>query len=230
MSSELFVPLGRVSRRVKNLMRFGLACGVAYIVLIACKPFPLNTMYYGFMVEVAERTMLPACLVLFCMGAARFDSFERVRRNPVDEFRLNTRWLVFSTFVTALPVSVLFVVAGVLRESVSTPQEWTLCAIMSLQLLMMNASVTLFVWLLMNLGIAWGQILPPAIAIPIIADFCLKLMPGDLTRYVFYFWYPIGDSLTLVFIQQVVPFIGYCLLMGIANIAVFNCRDRLRMS
>lgn len=48
MSSELFVPLGRVSRRVKNLMRFGLACGVAYIVLIACKPFPLNTMYYGF--------------------------------------------------------------------------------------------------------------------------------------------------------------------------------------
>lgn len=64
----------------------------------------------------------------------------------------------------------------------------------------------------------------------IIADFCLKLMPGDLTRYVFYFWYPIGDSLTLVFIQQVVPFIGYCLLMGIANIAVFNCRDRLRMS
>ena len=109
MSSELFVPLGRVSRRVKNLMRFGLACGVAYIVLIACKPFPLNTMYYGFMVEVAERTMLPACLVLFCMGAARFDSFERVRRNPVDEFRLNTRWLVFSTFVTALPVSVLFV-------------------------------------------------------------------------------------------------------------------------
>ena len=55
-------------------------------------------------------------------------------------------------------------------------------------------------------------------------------MPGDLTRYVFYFWYPIGDSLTLVFIQQVVPFIGYCLLMGIANIAVFNCRDRLRMS
>lgn len=68
MSSELFVPLGRVSRRVKNLMRFGLACGVVYIVLIACKPFPLNTMYYGFMVEVAERTMLPACLVLFCMG------------------------------------------------------------------------------------------------------------------------------------------------------------------
>lgn len=48
MSSELFVPLGRVSRRVKNLMRFGLACGVAYIVLIACKPFPLNTMYYGY--------------------------------------------------------------------------------------------------------------------------------------------------------------------------------------
>jgi hypothetical protein len=117
-----------------------------------------------------------------------------------------------------------------LKEGMNDLGQWSLCTIMLLQLLMMNASVALLVWLLMNLGIAWGQIMPPVIAIPIIADFCLKPMPGDLTRYAFYFWYPIGDSLVAVLVQQVAPFIGYCILLTMANVAAFDRSDRLELS
>ena len=182
------------------------------------------------MVEIAERVILPANLILFCMGCARFGAFERVRRDPRDEFRLNAAWLVLVASAIAVSAWALFIVANVLKGSLYGPEQWSLCVVMLLQLFMMNISVVLLVWLLMNLGIPWGQILPPAIAIPIIADFCLKLMPGDLTRYVFYFWYPIGDSLVAVLVQQVAPFIGYCILLAMANMAAFNHGDRLRLT
>lgn len=230
MINDLFVPIRRVSVRARRLMWIAVACGSAYYLSVLQQSMPLPVLYRGCMVEIAERVVLPANLILFCMGCARFGAFERVRRNPRDEFHLNAFWLVFVSGVVSVAAWGLFVVANMLKEGMNDLGQWSLCTIMLLQLLMMNASVALLVWLLMNLGIAWGQILPPVIAIPIIADFCLKPMPGDLTRYVFYFWYPIGDSLVAVLVQQVAPFIGYCILLTMANVAAFDRSDRLGLS
>lgn len=230
MSNDLFVPIRRVSVRARRLMWIAAVCALVYYLSVLQQSMPLSMLYRGCMVEIAERVILPANLMLFCMGCARFGAFERVRRDPRDEFRLNAAWLVLVASVIAVSAWALFIVANVLKGSLYEPEQWSLCVVMLLQLFMMNISVVLLVWLLMNLGIPWGQILPPAIAIPIVADFCLKLMPGDLTRYAFYFWYPIGDSLAAVLVQQVAPFIGYCILLAMANMAAFNRSDRLRLT
>lgn len=230
MSNDLFVPIRRVSVRARRLMWIAAVCALVYYLSVLQQSMPLPMLYRGCMVEIAERVILPANLILFCMGCARFGAFERVRRDPRDEFRLNAAWLVLVASVIAVSAWALFIVANVLKGSLYEPEQWSLCVVMLLQLFMMNISVALLVWLLMNLGIPWGQILPPAIAIPIVADFCLKLMPGDLTRYAFYFWYPIGDSLAAVLVQQVAPFIGYCILLAMANMAAFNHSDRLRLT
>lgn len=230
MSNDLFVPIRRVSVRARRLMWIAAVCALVYYLSVLQQSMPLPMLYRGCMVEIAERVILPANLILFCMGCARFGAFERVRRDPRDEFRLNAAWLVLVASVIAVSAWALFIVANVLKGSLYEPEQWSLCVVMLLQLFMMNISVALLVWLLMNLGIPWGQILPPAIAIPIVADFCLKLMPGDLTRYAFYFWYPIGDSLAAVLVQQVAPFIGYCILLAMANMAAFNRSDRLRLT
>lgn len=230
MSNDLFVPIRRVSVRAWRLMWIAAVCALVYYLSVLQQSMPLPMLYRGCMVEIAERVILPANLILFCMGCARFGAFERVRRDPRGEFRLNAAWLVLVASVIAVSAWALFIVANVLKGSLYEPEQWSLCVVMLLQLFMMNISVALLVWLLMNLGIPWGQILPPAIAIPIVADFCLKLMPGDLTRYAFYFWYPIGDSLAAVLVQQVAPFIGYCILLAMANMAAFNRSDRLRLT
>lgn len=230
MSNDLFVPIRRVSVRARRLMWIAAVCALVYYLSVLQQSMPLPMLYRGCMVEIAERVILPANLILFCMGCARFGAFERVRRDPRGEFRLNAAWLVLVASVIAVSAWALFIVANVLKGSLYEPEQWSLCVVMLLQLFMMNISVALLVWLLMNLGIPWGQILPPAIAIPIVADFCLKLMPGDLTRYAFYFWYPIGDSLAAVLVQQVAPFIGYCILLAMANMAAFNRSDRLRLT
>lgn len=230
MINDLFMPIRRVSAHVRGLMWIAAACGLAYYLSVLQQSMPLPVLYRGCMVELAERVILPANLMLFCMGCARFGAFERVRRDPRDEFRLNAAWLALVALSIAVSAWVLFVVANMLKGSLCESGQWSLCVVMLLQLFMMNMSVVLLVWLLMNLGIPWGQILPPAIAIPIIADFCLKLMPGDLTRYAFYFWYPIGDSWATVFVRQVLPFIGYCMLMAMMNMAAFHRADRLRLT
>ena len=230
MSNDLFVPIRRVSVRARRLMWIAAVCALVYYLSVLQQSMPLPMLYRGCMVEIAERVILPANLILFCMGCARFGAFERVRRDPRGEFRLNAAWLVLVASVIAVSAWALFIVVNVLKGSLYEPEQWSLCVVMLLQLFMMNISVALLVWLLMNLGIPWGQILPPAIAIPIVADFCLKLMPGDLTRYAFYFWYPIGDSLAAVLVQQVAPFIGYCILLAMANMAAFNRSDRLRLT
>lgn len=230
MTGELFTPLQRLSSNAKRVMLLAGICGMAYLVSVLQQPFSLLDLYQGCMVEMAERVVLPANLILFCMGCARFGVFERVRRNPADEFRLNAAWSLFVSVAVSLTVWAVFVIANVLKESLTDPRQWTLCAIMLAQLFMMNMSVTLAVWLLMNMGMDWGQVLPPIIVVFIIADFCLKPMAGDLTRYAFYFWYPIGDSWRTVFIQQAVPFLGYCMLMIMANVVAFGRSDRLRLT
>lgn len=230
MTGELFTPLRRLSPNAKSIMCLAGICGMAYLVSVLQQPFSLLDLYQGCMVEVSERVVLPANLILFCMGCARFGAFERVRRNPTDEFRLNALWSVFVSVVVSLIVWCVFIIANVLKESLNDPRQWALCTIMLAQLFMMNMSVTLAVWLLMNMGMDWGQVLPPIIVVFIIADFCLKPMAGDLTRYAFYFWYPIGDSWATVFVRQVLPFIGYCMLMAMMNMAAFHRADRLRLT
>ena len=212
MINDLFMPIRRVSAHVRGLMWIAAACGLAYYLSVLQQSMPLPVLYRGCMVELAERVILPANLMLFCMGCARFGAFERVRRDPRDEFRLNAAWLALVALSIAVSAWVLFVVANMLKGSLCESGQWSLCVVMLLQLFMMNMSVALLVWLLMNLGIPWGQILPPAIWLN-----------------TFYFWYPIGDSWATVFVRQVLPFIGYCMLMAMMNMAAFHRADRLRL-
>lgn len=82
--------------------------------------------------ELAERVILPANLMLFCMGCARFDAFERVRRDPRDEFRLNAAWLALVALSIAVSAWVLFVVANMLKGSLCESGQWSLCVVMLL--------------------------------------------------------------------------------------------------
>ena len=89
MINDLFMPIRRVSAHVRGLMWIAAACGLAYYLSVLQQSMPLPVLYRGCMVELAERVILPANLMLFCMGCARFGAFERVRRDPRDEFHLN---------------------------------------------------------------------------------------------------------------------------------------------
>lgn len=102
MINDLFVPIRRVSVRARRLMWIAVACGSAYYLSVLQQSMPLPVLYRGCMVEIAERVVLPANLILFCMGCARFGAFERVRRNPRDEFHLNAFWLVFVSGVVSV--------------------------------------------------------------------------------------------------------------------------------
>lgn len=184
--------------------------------------------YSGFMRMCAATAVLPMALVVVYLFSVRYDALNRVRRNPYRELQTNIVMLAAVSFMTSAFSTLLFVVIEVIGNGGAVMARlWSSALMMLVQLVMMNVSVGLFVLVLVNSGFSFNHVLPVVITVLLLANWFLLPFAGHLERYVLYFWYPLGSSWSLVTVQQVIPFCGYCIVLVLANGLAFEHTDRL---
>jgi hypothetical protein len=172
--------------------------------------------------------VLPACLMMLYAGSAQYEPFELVRRDPREQLTANLTWSsIVGALGAAAAVLVFFTMEFVVLGQPLTGSAISLILLLAVQNFMMVVSVSLFALLFACLGFPWGQFLPVIIGFMVIARWLLMSLAGDASRYTFYFWYPISPSWSVVAVQQIVPFIGYCVLMSFIDSVAFNRTDRL---
>lgn len=221
-------------RRSSPAMKWGVALisvfAVVYCVVLlhmnSDDPFEFN--YAGFMRSCASTGVLPSFLLFLQAGSIRCKAFDRVRRDPRWELLANTLWMMAANLVAAFVGTSLFAfMECVLMRQTMTPAHVSLLVMMFVQLMMMNGSVALIILFLVNCGLSFGQVTPVAIAFYTVGNWLLTSLRGDAERIIFYFWYPISPLWSIVFVKQVVPFIGYCVLMAMVIVIAFERTDRL---
>lgn len=185
--------------------------------------------YRGFMVDCAARGVLPLALLLQLIGGVRYGVFERCRKDPTRELRDNFIWLVIVSVGSGIWSVVLFGTLEflVLRRSAVDGLLTSVLGMVLVQTVMMVASVSLLVLLLVNCGLSFGQVVPAMLGFFMMAAWLFAPLIGDVTRYVYYFWYPIAPSWSVVAVNQIMPFVGYCVFMRLGNVMAFDRTDRL---
>ncbi|KAA8817759.1 beta-carotene 15,15'-monooxygenase [Bifidobacterium hapali] len=230
MCSDLFHPFRtapRVMRIAVGLVSLiGAVCAVS--LLYGGLAPSLHDDYIGFMRVGATLCSLPPCLIAVGAGSARYGAFERVRRDPRNELRHNLAWLTLMGLLTGACSGVVFALTEfVLLGRPFEPGSLSLTAMLTVQTVMMCVAVSLLVLLLANCGLPFSRTLPVLIAILLLANWMLLPLTGEVTRYVYYFWYPISPYWSDVLVGQVAPFVGWCLLLVVANVVAFGHMDRL---
>lgn len=184
--------------------------------------------YAGFMLSCPTIGVLPEFLMLLYVGSARYSTFELVRRDPRLQLKTNLSWCSLVGITGALYTWLLFVlVEFAIAGQQITSTALSVSLMVPVQIFMMIVSVGLVCLLLSNFGISWGRLLPIVIGFFALSDWLLKPFAGNATRFVFYFWYPVAPYWEFVVMQQIVPFIVYCLVMVLANSSAFGNTDRL---
>ena len=172
--------------------------------------------------------ILPASLTALCIGSAQYRPFELVRRDPREQLRTNLTWVFVVAVLGAVAAALLFcVMEFAVFGQYPSASDWSLALLLFVQTFMMIVSVSLFALLFVCFNIPWGQFLPVIIGVMVLATWLLAPLAGNATRYALYFWYPVSQAWAVVAVQQIVPFIGYCLLMSLVDSAVFNRTDRM---
>lgn len=230
MCSDLFHPFRTAPWAMRIAVGLVSLFGILYAVslLYGGSAPSLRDDYIGFMRVGAASCSLPPCLVAVGAGSARYGAFERVRRDSRDELKHNLVWLVLMGLLTGSCSGVVFastefILLGRPFEAGSS----SLTVMLTVQTVMMCVSVSLLVLLLANCGLPWSRTLPVLIAVLLLANWMLMPLTGEAARYVYYFWYPISPYWPDVFIGQVMPFAGWCLIFVFANVVVFGRTDRL---
>lgn len=221
-------------RRASTAVKIGVAVIAAWGILSCIIPLSMHPHasvsenYMGFMLTCAVGGVLPAGLMALSAGSTQYESFELVRRDPREQLRANLLW---SFIVGALGAAAAFLIFSIMEFAVFgqslTASAVSLALLLTVQTFMMIMSVSLSALLFVCLGIPWGQFLPVIIGVMILASWLLAPLAGNAARYAYYFWYPISPSWSVVAVQQIVPFIGYCVLMSFIDSVAFNRTDRL---
>ncbi|MDN6050992.1 hypothetical protein [Bifidobacterium mongoliense] len=166
--------------------------------------------------------------MVLCAGSAQYGAFELVRCDPREQLKMNMTWLVVVGVVGALSALLIFVLMEfVVFAHRITPGVASLSLMLLVQTFMMVQAIGLMCLLFVNFGLPWGQFLPVVIGFFILASWLLNPLAGNATKYVYYFWYPISPVWRVVAVDQIIPFVGYCLLMVVSNVAAFERTDRL---
>lgn len=208
-----------------------LACCASVACLIYCAmslihPHGIIIDYAGFLRYAATNAVLPAYLILTYVLHARYRIEEAVRTDIRKELRSNAAHLVFVDLIEVIIVVMVFTAMQAIGGTLAV-SEVPILALLTVQLLMMNASVGAMQLLLTNCGLVWEHVTAVLIGWYAIVMWLLLPLAGEPARYLCWFWQPIAPDWRLAAMTLLLPFVGYCILMALANAAVFGRHERL---
>lgn len=184
--------------------------------------------YTSYMRDYVTETVMFAFLLLLYCGSTRFSAFELIRREGAQELTINLQWLIACTILTTVVFSVDFIYGLLVVLGQSPDVSLPLSGIVAVQTAMFLASLGLVQMLLVNCGLQWGQTMPVIIGVYILAPWALGVLPDAALRALIPFSFPITPELSTVVIEQVLPFIGFAIVMTIANAVAFDRREHLQ--
>lgn len=223
---------GRSRRRpISTAAKVAAACIVAayltYVLVFLGSPKGMEIDYEAFLRHAANTAVLPAHLMQTCVYHIRYRAEEAVRARSYSELALNVRLLLVSAVsCTTIAVAVFLLLQAVAGQV--TGSNISIAGLLFAQLFMMTISVGIVQLLLANIGFAWEQVTAVLIGWYVVVRWLLMPLPGDPNRIICWFWYPIGFDWKRIMTIQMVPFVGFCILVAMANIVAFNRRERLK--
>lgn len=208
-----------------------LACCTSASCLIYCimsliHPHGIMIDYAGFLRYAATNAVLPAYLILTYVLHAHYRVEEAVRTDIRMELFSNVSHLIIVDLVEVAIVVMVFTVMQAIGGTLAV-SEAPILALLMVQLLMMNASVGAMQLLLTNCGLVWEHVTAVLTGWYAIVMWLLLPLAGEPARYLCWFWQPIVPDWHVVIMTLLLPFVGYCILMALANAAVFGRRERL---
>lgn len=219
-----------VRRRISPGMALLACCAsaacLAYCCMSLVRPHGIPIDYAGFLRYPATNAVLPAYLLLTYVLHVRYRVEEAVRADIRGELLANAAHLVVvdlaEVAVAVAAFAAMQAIGGTLVAA-----ELPFLALLAVQLLMMNASVGAMQLLLTNCGLIWEHVTAVLIGWYAIAMWLLLPLAGEPVRYLCWFWQPVAPDWRSVAVDLLLPFAGYCVLMAVANVAVFGRRERL---
>lgn len=210
-----------------------LACCASVACLIYCAmslihPHGIIIDYAGFLRYAATNAVLPAYLILTYVLHARYRIEESVRTDIRRELLSNVEHLVIVDLIEVAVVVMVFTAMQAIGGTLVV-SELPVLALLTVQLLMMNASVGAMQLLLTNCGLVWEHVTAVLIGWYAIVMWLLLPLAGEPARYLCWFWQPIAPDWRLAAMTLLMPFVGYCILMALANVAVFGRHERLEV-
>lgn len=194
---------------------------------MTCTLYGFETDTTGFLRIGACLLVLPASMTLICLNHVEYRAFERVRHDPRTQIIDNLRIIGVLSASTAVGGVALF--AFVAATRIGLPQGYEVVVLLAAvqMTFMMNVAVALLNMLLSSCGLPWIYGTAILVASFVLVERMLEPMAGDITRYLCFFWYPISFDWGVIFFQQTLPFIGYCIVMILMITMIFEHREQL---
>ncbi|RSX49317.1 hypothetical protein [Bifidobacterium castoris] len=207
-----------------------ICCGCAVGMLmnyLTCTLYGFERDTIGFLRVGAAQLVLPASLTLACLLRVEYRAFALVRHDPRTQLTANLRHIMLISLSTAVCGVALFALIVSIRVGLPRANDIPLLLITTVLTSMMNMSLALLNMLLVICGLPWAYGTAILIAFFVLARWMLLPLGGNIQRYVCFFWYPLSFDWNIILVQQLLPFIGYCIVMILTIVTVFGHRDRL---
>ncbi|OZG50251.1 hypothetical protein [Bombiscardovia coagulans] len=231
MFSNMVIAFQRSSRVSKWLVGVASLCcilyGVATVVFNTKGSVQEDT--GGFIMTSAPVAITPFALMLFYLLSTHYGAFDLLRRDPRTEFYSNLCSVPCVSVLSSAANVVVFVFLEYVVYSHSLSlSDCSMLLLFGTRLFILAMTMCLIELLFICCGLPWGLTTSVLIGLIVVANFVLTVLPGDAVRVAFYFWYPIDDrSWSLALTQQIIPFIGLCLLLIFASLEAFEHKDHL---
>ncbi|KFI45733.1 hypothetical protein BBOH_0535 [Bifidobacterium bohemicum DSM 22767] len=219
----------RHSKSVRWMMAAMLVVSILYTISSCLQRWPSAMVSYNQMLtETSTRALLPMCLILLFVGSCQPTALLLARRSTRSIFATNLAWLVLVVAGCTLIGTAVF---GVTMPLVYGPKVLQgmphMLLVLAVRVFMMCLSVSLVAVLVVTLGVRWPVAVAVLLAVFTLGNWVLTAFAGTVSRYLYFFWYPIGDDWPVVVVNQVVPFVGFLIVVVAADLFAFSRFDHL---
>lgn len=226
--SHMRPPISPVARIIGIVICCGCVIG-SLMYYLTCTLYGFERDIVGFLRVGAAQLVLPASLTLACLFRVEYRAFVLVRHDPRTQLTANLCRIILISLAAAVGGVVLFAIVVSARVGPPRADDITLLLTAIVLTSMMNISLALLNMLLAVCGLPWAYGTTILIAFFVLAEWMLLPLGGNIQRYVCFFWYPISFDWSIILVQQLLPFIGYCIVMILTIVTVFEHRDRLEI-